>query len=158
MDVKIISKPSFAMIGKMGQGKATEGAQWIPPLWKEANENFHEIKPLAKLDPDGNIAGIWGAMSDIEEKFEKWGEQGKYLSGCEVKDTAEAPAGWTKWVIPAYTYAVVSCMQESYQEALAYMMGKYLPENKYQMVGAVHEFYPQDGTDRIELYFPVRRD
>ena len=157
MDVMIVSKSTFTVIGKMGQGKTEDRQQWIPPLWKAATENFHEIKPLAKLDPDGNVVGIWGAMSDIEEKFERWGEKGKYLAGCEVRDTAEAPIGWTKWVIPAYTYAVVSCEQENYQEAFAYMLDKYLPENNYQVVGAIHEFYPQDGTNSISLYFPFWR-
>jgi hypothetical protein len=76
MDVKIVSKAGFALIGKMGQGKATEGPQWILPLWKEANENFHEIKPLAELDPDGNIA-VFGSDERYRGKIRKVGRAGQ---------------------------------------------------------------------------------
>jgi len=30
-------------------------------------------------------------MSDTDEKFESWKEQGKYLAGCEVVDNALPP-------------------------------------------------------------------
>ncbi|WP_269059908.1 hypothetical protein [Iocasia frigidifontis] len=44
MEVKIVKKHSFRVIGKEGQGLSSEGEQWIPSLWKEANENFNEIE------------------------------------------------------------------------------------------------------------------
>ena len=107
--VDIIEKQQFSVIGKLGKGLAIEGPKWIPPLWQEANSNFAEISNLAKLDAEGNIIGIWGAMSDVDEKFERWKEEGKYLAGCEVTDDAIAPNGWTKWVIPAFKYVVTKC-------------------------------------------------
>lgn len=156
MEVTIVNKPSFSVIDKMGQGLSKEGAQWIPPLWKETNEKFNEIKSLARLDSNGNLS-VWGAMSDTEEKFELWGNEGKYLAGYEVVDNAFTPAGWTKWVIPAYTYAVIACNQETYGQAFDYMIHEYLPHNNYTIVGAIHEYYPQDGTNRLCLYFPIAR-
>ncbi len=91
--IEIVEKQQFLVIGKMGKGLAIEGPMWIPTLWQEANSNFAEISNLAKLDAEGNIAGIWGAMSDVNEKFEGWKEEGKYLAGSEVSDDAIAPNG-----------------------------------------------------------------
>lgn len=156
--VEIIEKRQFAVIGKMGQGSAIEGPKWIPPLWQEANSNFPEISHLAKRDAEGNITGIWGAMSDVDEKFERWKEEGKYLAGCEVTDAAAAPTGWTKWIIPAFKYAVIKCTQDSYQETFQYMINAYLPQNNFSIVGAIQEFYnPQDHNGELSLYFPVEK-
>lgn len=154
--VEIIEKRQFSVIGKMGQGAAIEGPMWIPPLWQEANSNFAEISNFAKLDTEGDIAGIWGAMSDVDENFERWKEEGKYLAGCEVADEARAPIGWTKWTIPAFKYAVIKCTQDSYQEIFKYMIDAYLPENNFSIVGAIQEFYnPKDDNGGLSLYFPV---
>jgi hypothetical protein len=46
----------------------------ISPLWKEANK-ISRNKTNSQAGSQWNIAGIWGAMSDIEEKFES-GETG----------------------------------------------------------------------------------
>ncbi|WP_235206637.1 GyrI-like domain-containing protein [Paenibacillus tyrfis] len=119
--VDIIVKRKFTVIGKMGEGLATEGAVWIPPLWKEANSKFAEISNLAKLNSDGSIVGVWGAMSDVDGKFERWKNEGKYLAGCEVLDDAEAPHGWVKWVIPSFKYVVVKCNLNSYKETFNHM-------------------------------------
>ncbi|GIP32080.1 GyrI-like domain-containing protein [Paenibacillus sp. J2TS4] len=156
--VEIVEKQRFSIIGKVGRGSANEGPKWIPQLWQEANSNFAEISHLAKLDAGGNIAGIWGAMSDVDEKFERWKKEGKYLAGCEVQDDAIAPNGWTKWVIPAFKYAVVKCTQDSYKETFHYMITDFLPQNKYTIAGAIHEFYdPKDNKDQLALYFPIEK-
>ncbi|MFD0713033.1 GyrI-like domain-containing protein [Paenibacillus sp. GCM10027626] len=156
MKVTIEGKESFTVIGKLGQGLAAEGKDWIPALWQEANQNFDEIRTLAKTDDEGNIAGIWGAMSDISESFQRWTEQGKYLAGCEVLDDAAAPAGWTKWVIPSYKYAIIGCNMDTYQERFHYMVNEYLPNKGHSIVGAVHEFYnPKETDGNLYLYFPI---
>jgi predicted transcriptional regulator YdeE len=155
MDVRIVSKEAFTVIGKMGQGPAGMGQQWIKPLWAAADAGFSEIVPLAKLDEQGKVLGLWGAMSDVDETFAPWGAEGKYLASTEAKDDAEAPEGWTKWVIPAAKYAVVCCTLETYGEPFGFMMSKYLPENGCTLAGAVHEFYPEPGGDQVCLYFPI---
>lgn len=158
MDVKLIEKESFAVIGKLGQGLADKGFEWIPPLWEEANSNFNEISNLAKLDSTGNIVGIWGAMSDTDEKFKPWKEQGKYLAGCEVVNNAIAPINWTKWIIPSYKYAVVKCTKKTYSDIFNYMVKEYIPQHEFSIVGAVHEFYnPKDTTGELYLYFPIKK-
>jgi predicted transcriptional regulator YdeE len=159
MEVKIINKPSFCVAGKLGQGSSDSGPVWIKPLWEEANSKFNEINNLAKYDESGKIAGIWGLMSDINEQFKRWGTEGKYLAGCEVKDETTAPLGWTLWRVPNQTYVTISCTQDTYGEAFNYILNEYLPEKEYELIGAVHEYYPVDAEQgRLQLYFPIARD
>jgi len=158
MTVHFEEKDSFTVIGKLGEGLSVEGHKWIPPLWQEANSKFDEISNLAKTNSEGNLVGIWGAMSDISERFERWTEQGKYLAGCEVLDNSVAPKGWTKWVIPSYKFAVIKCNQTNYQDKFKYMIHDYIPNNNYVIVGAVHEYYNLSETNGdLYLYFPLEK-
>lgn len=159
MSVQIVVKPSFAVIGKLGQGLSSEASMWIPALWKEANDNFNEIRNLAKKDIAGNIIGIWGAMSDISERFDRWTDRGKYLAGCEVLDESVAPFGWVKWSIPSYKYAIIKCNQNTYQEKFDYMINDFIPNNNYSIVGAIHEYYrPSETNGDLYLYFPIEKE
>ncbi len=158
MDIQIISKYPFSVIGKEGQGPAAESQQWIPPLWQGANSDFGEIAALAKFDETTNGPLIWGAMSDIGNTYKPWGEQGMYLAGCEAREGAVAPEGWTIWTIPGFTYVVAHCSQSGYGETFRYILKEYFPQNGYTLAGAVHERYPQPGnTDFVALYFPIVR-
>ena len=159
MEIKLINKPSFCVIGKIGQGFSDSGPVWIKPLWDEANGKFNEIKDLAKYDESGKLVGIWGLMSDISEQFNRWGTVGKYLAGCEVKDDAIAPMGWTLWRVPSQNYVTISCTQETYGEAFNYILNEYLPEKGYEIIGAIHEYYPADAEQgTLRLYFPIAKD
>lgn len=156
--IQIMEKDRLCVIGKLGQGDAHLGREWIPPLWEMANGNFHEIQALAKYDQEGKVQGIWGLMSDVEETFQPWSKEGKYLAGCEAEADAEPPSGWTRWCIPPKTYVVVPCTMESYGQAFDYVLGQYLPREGYVLAGAVHEYYPQDGEKgSLYLYFPIGR-
>lgn len=159
MNIQIIKKDSFSVIGKVGQGPANLGMEWIPPLWEKANGDFGEISSLAKYDEAGKIAGIWGLMSDVDEQFKRWGTEGKYLAGCEVRDEAAAPADWTLWRVPSQTYVVAACTYESYGQVFDFVLNQYLPDEGYKVIGAVHEYYPQaaeKGT--LQLYFPIEKE
>lgn len=158
MDIKIITKESFSVIGKLGQGERNKSTEWIPPLWNDANSHFYEISTYAKLDDSGKIVGIWGAMSDLDERFEPWNDQGKYLAGCEVLDNTVVPNGWTKWVIPSYEYVVAKCSQSTYGEVFSSVLADYFPMNNYKLAGAVHEFYdPTNENGEMCLYFPIKK-
>ena len=56
-------KKSFVVIGK--EGSTLDGDDFIQKLWNDANTHFEEVQHLAKKDENGNICGIWGAMSDF---------------------------------------------------------------------------------------------
>ena len=108
MNINKCVKESFVVIGK--EGSTNEGEGFIQKLWEDANGHFGEVEQLAKKDEQGNLLGIWGAMSDLSHAFLPWEDnfsKGLYLAGVECVDTAQAPAGWTKWVIPGYEYIYV---------------------------------------------------
>lgn len=104
--VKVI-KEKFVVIGK--EGSTSDGDGFIQKLWYDADSHFSEIAHLEKRDAKGSIVGIWGAMSDSSRSFKPWEDgfrKGLYLAGVECDDHAEAPDGWTKWIVPGYEYMV----------------------------------------------------
>lgn len=153
MEIKTCIKESFSVIGK--EGSTMDGAAFIEKLWEEANTHFNEVERLAKIDKNGHIFGIWGAMSDMTKSFKPWEDhftKGLYLASVEVEDSAEAPEGWTKWTIPSYEYIYVK------KEGLGTFRDviDYLKEEKITLAGAVHDFLcPEE--NQWYMFFPIRQ-
>lgn len=151
MKIEKCMKPSFSVIGK--EGSTDDGAGFIQKLWNDANSHFDEVSHLAKKDEKGNILGIWGAMSDCSRSFLPWENgfsKGLYLAGIECADNAEAPEGWTKWVIPGYEYIYVENDAENkFQQVI-----EYLEENNIALVGAAHDYNCPE-TGKGYLFFPI---
>ena len=152
MKIERCEKESFVVIGK--EGSTLDGAGFIQRLWDDANSHFEEVQHLAKKDENGKLGGIWGAMSDFSRSFQPWEdfERGLYLAGVECYDDAEAPDGWTKWVIPGYEYIYTACEEEdTFSKVITYMK-----ENGISLAGAVHDFTcPQTGKNY--MFFPIRK-
>lgn len=153
MTIEKCVKPIFTVIGK--EGSTDEGSGFIQRLWEDANAHFGEIEQLAKRDDSGNLCGVWGAMTDLSRSFKPWQNnfsEGLYLAGLECVDGAEAPDGWTKWVIPAFEYLVVeSSGLDTFPEMISY-----LNQNNIALAGAAHDFTnPQTGKNY--MFFPVRK-
>lgn len=147
-------KESFSVIGK--EGSTNDGNGFIQKLWQDANENFEEVSHLAKRDNEGNILGIWGAMSDLSGSFKPWEDnltKGLYLAGLEVNDDAIPPKGWTKWVIPSYEYIYVKCDEDDIFSKVI----KYLKDNNLQLVGAVNDFNCPEENGQLYMFFPIRK-
>lgn len=70
----------------------------------------------------------------------------------ECVDDAEAPSGWTKWIISGYEYIYVECENDdTFPKTIAYMK-----DNNIPLAGAVHDFTcPQTGKNY--MYFPIRK-
>lgn len=146
-------KPCFTVIGK--EGSTEEGSGFVQRLWSDANSNFAEIAHLAKKNEDGNLVGIWGAMSDFSRSYQPWENnfrKGLYLAGAECEDDAVPPKGWSKWMIPGFEYLYVECENDAvFQKMIAY-----LKENQIPLAGAVHDFTcPQTGKNY--MFFPIRK-
>jgi len=147
-----IIKPAFTVIGQ--EGSTADGPDFIAKLWEKANARFGEVAALAKKNPDGTLAGVWGAMSDFSRSFAPWAEgftQGLYLAGVECEDGAEAPEGWTKWIIPGFEYIRVSGEENNFPAGLGYLQSEGLT-----LCGAVHDF-TDPVTGQSSMLFPVRR-
>ncbi len=153
MKIEKCIKPSFVVIGK--EGSTNDGEGFIGALWDDANSYFAEIAHLAKKDENGNLCGIWGAMSDFSRSFMPWEDgfsRGLYLAGAECTDEAEAPDGWTKWVIPSYEYLYAECDGTD----IFSQMLSHLQENGLSLAGAVHDF-TCPATGKNYMFFPIRR-
>lgn len=152
MKIEKCTKETFTVIGK--EGSTNDGEGFIQKLWEEANSHFGEIQHLAKKDENGNIVGIWGAMSDFSRSFKPWEgfSRGLYLAGAECEDGAEAPEGWTKWVIPGYEYICAECENDN----LFSEMNMYFKLNNLSLAGAVHDFTcPRTGKNY--MFFPIKK-
>lgn len=151
MGVSRVVKQTFTVIGIEGSTK--DGSGFIEKLWNEANARFEEIKDLCKRDEDGAFVGFWGAMSDFSHSFKPWEgfSQGLYLAGAECEDNAEAPSGWTKWVVPSFEYLRFDGQVYAFEQAM-----KYVRDNGFSLAGAVHDF-TDPHTGRGYLYVPINR-
>ena len=81
-----------------------------------------------------------------EDGFSK----GLYLAGVECVDNAEAPDGWTKWIIPSYEYIVVENHNGAFEDTIEQMN-----KEGISLVGAVHD-YTDPATGKEYMYFPIR--
>ena len=153
MNIERCVKEAFVVIGK--EGSTLDGQGFIQRLWEDANSHFDEVQHLAKRDAQGNIMGVWGAMSDFSHSFMPWENgfsQGLYLAGVECNDDADAPEGWTKWTVPGFEYLRVECDHDGvFPEMIAY-----LQDHDMILAGAVHDFTrPHTGTNY--MYFPIKK-
>ncbi len=156
MEVKRCVKEAFTVIGK--QGSTEDGAGFIDRLWRNANSHFDEIAALAKRDDAGNLAGLWGAMSDFSLSFQPWEAgftKGLYLAGVEAADGAEAQKGWAKWVLPASEYLYVKV--ENGVPATFSAMIQHMAENGFTLAGAVYDFSCPKENGQGYMFFPIRR-
>lgn len=153
MKIQKCKMESFAVIGK--EGSTADGNGFIPALWSEATEHFAEVEPLALKDEHGRPVGFWGAMSDMSRSFLPWEDhfsKGLYLAGVQCGLDAQAPVGWTKWIIPAYEYLYVETEDENtFSNVICYMEEQEIP-----LVGAVHDFICPE-TGKNFQFFPIRK-
>ena len=153
MNMEKCMKEAFAVIGK--EGSTEDGPGFVQNLWTDANTHFAEAAHLAKKDENGNLVGIWGAMTDFSRSFLPWEDgfsRGLYLAGVECVDGAQAPEGWVKWNVPGFEYLRVECDHDGVFPEMI----DYLRENGISLAGAVHDFTcPQTGKNY--MYFPIGR-
>lgn len=153
MNIDMISKPAFSVIGK--EGSTADGVDFIQRLWAEANARFDEVANLAKRDENGIPVGFWGAMTDFSCSFRPWEDgfsRGLYLAGVECEDDAVVPEGWVKWTIPGFEYLRAECTS---QTVFADML-EYLKEQGMELAGAVQDF-TDPKTGRNYMLFPTKR-
>ena len=153
MNIEIITKESFCIIGKEGSTDMGEG--FIQGLWNEANNHFDEIAELVKRDSENNPVGYWGAMSNFSMEFMPWEDnftKGKYLAGAECYVDSVAPMGWSKWIVPGFQYVKIRCDDtDTFPNGI-----KYIAEQGYRLAGAVHD-YTDAGTGQNYMYFPIKK-
>ena len=153
MIIQKVRKGPFSVMGREGSTK--QGPGFVQKLWWEANARFEEVQSFAKRNEQGDLVGIWGAMTDMSRQFRPWENdfsEGLYLAGIECVEDAAAPEGWTKWTIPGFEYLVLKCEENcGFSEMI-----RYLNENRIPLAGAVHDF-TDPATGEAYMYFPVAK-
>ncbi|MFX0096977.1 MAG: GyrI-like domain-containing protein [Candidatus Hodarchaeota archaeon] len=156
MEVKIVAKTAFTVIGIEGSGDSDKGPEWIPALWEQAFGRLDEVKDLVKSG-----RGAWGLMSAADEHLAPWKEKGKYLAGWEVERGTKPPKGWKTWDIPEQKFVAIACKIPTYGDAMKYFYEEFSPKEGYEQAGAIHEYYPEGfqdpEKDTIFLYIPVKK-
>lgn len=153
MEICRCIREGFAVIGK--EGSTRDGDGFIARLWEDANAHFDQVAPLAARDGNGELRGIWGAMTDPARTHMPWTDgfrEGLYLAGVECIPDAQPPEGWTRWDIPGYEYLCAPADSGS----LFSDMLRYMQEEGLSLVGAVHDFICP-ATGQTYMFFPIRR-
>lgn len=150
MNVEIVTKPAFTVLGMVERGK--NGPKFIHPLWERYMKRFDDIKNKRK----SNVG--YGVMDNYDNATEEF----DYLAGIEVEPGTEAPEGFTTWDIPNQTYAVIACTIPTIGEVYQLFYQEWLPKEGYQRTdGPEFEFYPENfeniETDTIFLYLPIKK-
>ena len=153
-NIELLQKDAFCVIGKPGSSE--DGADFVQKLWQEANGHFSEVEHLAKRDEQGQLAGVWGVMTNFGMEFLPWEEdfsKGLYMAGIEAEWHAPAPKGWKKWIVPGFTYWKVKAEgSDTFRETLAVM-----EQQNQRLAGAVQDFTdPRTGENY--MLFPVERN
>ena len=142
---------AFCVIGKTGSTE--EGPGMIQRLWKEANEHFAEVEPLAKKNAEGRIAGIWGVMTRSDMSFQPWEDNftcGLYMAGVEAEEDAVAPQGWKKWIVPGFEcFKVPVESPNTFSQTIDWMK-----QNGIELVAAVQDF-TDPATQKSYMLFPI---
>lgn len=156
IDIKNCTMPSFSVIGK--EGSTNDGSDFIKKLWNDANQNFNQVVELAEKEPDGNLLGIWGLMSNFDRNFKPWEDnftKGLYLAGVQVKEDALPPTDWVKWTVPSFEYLYVK-VEKDYQETF-HGATKYMKENNLNLAGAVFDYNCPSEKGQAYIFLPIKR-
>lgn len=169
-EVTMVELPEMAVIGKnalcwgvreqpVKKAGGPDDRDVVDHLWESFHADFSQVAAVAMKDPDGTYTGYWGVMSSErpDRNFAPWHSHyktGQYLAGVEVNKDAEAPAGWTKWLLPARTYAVADVQADTYEETYYTYINTIIPEMGLKLNGAICD-YIDPPTGKTKLFFPV---
>lgn len=148
METKIITKPSFSVVGLkyFGQNKNNEIAQ----MW---DTDCYQLEELPNLKPQTDYYGVCGNL-DEQGNFE-------YVAGVELTDPDDYPEGMVRWDVPEQTYVVVPCTIPTIGKAYEFIHGTWLPDNGYQRApGPDFELYdetfePGGPESTLYIYVPI---
>ena len=157
MQPKIISKPSFTLVGLRYYGK-NEGGE-IAQLWDQFNQRIAALGGLPNEIGDAAIGLCIGSDDEpLEGAFE-------YVAGFPVSSVDQVPDGFVVREVPAHTYAVFSHKGDlpTLSKTYAYIYETWLPQSGYQLAAKIDfEYYDQDFKDFAPdsvfyIYVPIEK-
>lgn len=149
MEPKIVSKPTFTVVGMKFRGKP-EGGE-IPALWREFNPRVREIRYLSESD------NFYGVMDNYDEKTGQF----DYVSAAEVSKVVDVPEGMMSWDVPANKYAMLEFKFSEIRQAFQNIY-RWIPDSGNERApGPEFEYYPSefnpDNPDSMmQIYIPIK--
>lgn len=151
MEIKIITKPPFTVVGLPYYGK-NEGGE-IPELWSSLNLRYGEIANQSEV-----AYGLCKAM-EANDRFH-------YLAGFGVSAVEDVPEGMEAWAVPQEIYAVFPCELSNIHETYQYAFDTWLPqqtEYRHKESSLDFEYYPREfntetGEIMLYIYIPVEKN
>jgi predicted transcriptional regulator YdeE len=130
MEPKIVTKPSFTVVGMMYHGKNENNE--ISQLWGQFNPRMGEIKNVTD--------GAFGlcAPPDDSGAFD-------YMAGFAVSNTDEVPQGMQIWEVPKQKYAVFPCTLKTIGDTYKHAFETWIPGSGVEYTqGTDFEYYDEN--------------
>ncbi len=149
MDYRIEKKEAFDILAKTATFTQETSTQEVPKYWEA---HF-------KSGDDAIVGGWYGICHDVNEGSFKYSIADPYKPGTEV------PERFEKITIPAFTWAIFTCvgpMPHAIQNMWKKIYSEWLPSSEYDLVpGYDVEFYTgpntQDPDYISEIWIPVTK-
>ena len=130
MEVKIVKKPAFMVMGKteFHDVKDEENRNSIPAFWARCHKDKTVQKLLERAGEKSFLFGICFAPKQGEDRF-------AYTIAAEISPTEEIPAEFEAITIPARSWAVFSCvgaMPQAMQEKWHEICTEFFPTSGYR--------------------------
>jgi AraC family transcriptional regulator len=150
MEIKIIEKSGFTVVGMLYHGKNENNE--IPQMWQALGPRTGEIENRA----DDTVA--YGISANVNMETGKF----DYVAGFEVSSAVEVPDGMVAFEVPGGKYAVFTTTLPKIGETFDNAHHTGLPEAGHQPAGGPEfelydeRFDPQDPDSVFDLYIPIK--
>ncbi len=150
MDYRIEKKDAFQVVAKARIFNEITSKTEVPSFWDDYfNEKLNE-----------KVCGMMGICAQAKVNAKEW----KYGIGCERQYVKEIPEGFEIFEIPAYTWAIFTCigpMPDAIQNQWKRVYSEWLPASNYELISDYDiEFYTEGNTDSddyvSEIWIPVK--
>lgn len=150
MNYKIVKREAFNVIAKMRVFAKDNNQTEIPKFWNEYYKNGLDKK----------VCGMIGICEQAEDDKTSW----RYGIGCEEKYVEEVPEGFEVLHLPAYTWAVFTCigpMPSAIQDMWKKIYSEWLPQANYELIPDIDfELYTEGDNQsegyESEIWIPVK--
>ncbi len=151
MDYRIVKREAYTVFVKVRSFTSEDSNKEIPKFWTEYHkEGYHK-----------SVCGMLGICEQADDRTKEF----RYGIGAEAKEDADIPAGFEKWTIPAYTWAVFKCvgpMPRAIQEMWGRIYSEWLPQAEYELIPDYDiELYTDEDAQSddyiTEIWIPVQK-
>lgn len=151
MDYRIVQKEAFQVVARTRIFNQETSVTDVPLFWSEYFE----------VGLDDKVCGMLGICAQAKDKAKEW----MYGIGCEKRFVKEIPEGFDILEVPAYTWAIFTCigaMPKAIQDLWKRVYGEWLPAANYELIPDYDiEFYTEGNPDKddyvSEIWIPVRQ-